>query len=134
MVNGVRGSLKYTDSEWASWTRNDSIAFTLDLRKREHLNKLVLGCINNYGMGVHKPKRVEVWLSNEDIEYWKVASKEFEPEEIFREGTFIENLPFNLDDAGRYVRVILFGAGGCPLTHVRPGQEARVCVDELIIE
>ena len=76
MVNGVRGSLKYTDSEWASWTRNDSIAFTLDLRKREHLNKLVLGCINNYGMGVHKPKRVEVWLSNEDIEYWKVASKE----------------------------------------------------------
>ena len=29
MVNGVRGSLKYTDSEWASWTRNDSIASTL---------------------------------------------------------------------------------------------------------
>ena len=134
MVNGVRGSLKYTDSEWASWTRNDSIAFTLDLRKREHLNKLVLGCINNYGMGVHKPKRVEVWLSNEDIEYWKVASKELDPEEIFREGTFIEELPFNLDDTGRYVRVILFGAGECPLTHVRPGQEARVCVDELIIE
>ena len=134
MVNGVRGSLKYTDSEWASWTRNDSIAFTLDLRKREHLNKLVLVCINNYGMGVHKPKRVEVWLSNEDIEYWKVASKELDPEEIFREGTFIEELPFNLDDTGRYVRVILFGAGECPLTHVRPGQEARVCVDELIIE
>ena len=54
-------------------------------------------------------KRVEVWLSNEDIEYWKVASKELDPEEIFREGTFIEELPFNLDDTGRYVRVILFG-------------------------
>ena len=85
-------------------------------------------------MGVHKPKRVEVWLSNEDIEYWKVASKELDPEEIFREGTFIEELPVNLDDSGRYVRVIRFGAGECPRTHVRPGQEARVCVDELIIE
>ncbi len=29
MVNGVRGSLKYTDSEWASWTRN---AIPLPLR------------------------------------------------------------------------------------------------------
>lgn len=134
MINGVRGSLKYTDFEWASWTRNDSVAFTLDLRSREQVQTLSLGCINNFGMAVHKPKRVEVWLSNDDIEYWKVATKQFETEEIFREGTFVEDLPIDIEDAARYVRVILFGAGGCPPTHVRPGQEARICIDELMIE
>lgn len=134
MVNGVRGSLKYTDSEWASWTRNDSVAFTLDLRERERMQTLLLGCINNFGMAVHKPKRVEIWLSNDDVEYWKVAAKHFTPEEIFREGTFMENIPFEIEDAARYVRVILFGAGKCPVTHVRPGQESRIYIDELMIE
>ncbi len=134
MVNGVRGSLKYTDSEWASWTRNDSISFTLDLRDREHIQTLSLGCINNFGMGVHKPKNIEIWLSNDDIEFWKVAGKAYAPEEIFREGTFIEDIPFDIEDAARYVRVILYGAGKCPVTHVRPGQEARICIDELIIK
>ena len=51
LVNGLRGSLKYTDSEWCNWSRNDSISFTIDLQSQEKLNKLAIGCITNYGMG-----------------------------------------------------------------------------------
>ena len=32
LVNGLRGSLKYTDFEWCNWSRNDSISFTIDLQ------------------------------------------------------------------------------------------------------
>jgi len=32
------------------------------------------------------------------------------------------------------VRVTTEVAGECPANHVRPGQESRVCFDELIIE
>ena len=74
------------------------------------------------------PNGLKYGLSNEDIEYWKVASKETWSGEIFHEGTFIEELPFNLDDTGRYVAGHRKGQGECPVTHDASGTENRVCV------
>lgn len=55
--------------------------------------------------------------------------------EIFREGTFKEDVVLDLNkEIGRYVRIIAKGAGECPATHVRPGQEARIYFDEVMIE
>ena len=134
MVNGLRGSLKCTDSEWASWTDNDSIAITLDMGGRKKLKSLSFGCLNDFGMGVHKPKSVEILLSDNDVSYWKVAEKKYTMDEIFAEVREVEDLSFEIDDASRYVRIILRGAGKCPATHVRPGQDAKVYVDEIMVE
>lgn len=134
MVNGVRGSLKYTDGEWASWTSNDSIALTFDVGARKKLHRLSLGCLNDFGLALHKPEKVEVWLSDNDVLYWKVAEKHYTPGEVFREGRFVEDLRLDFEDAARYVRVIMFGAGQCPDYHVRPGMEAKICIDEVLVE
>ena len=59
----------------------------------------------------------------------------YSPEEIYQEGTFRND--YSIDMGGvsaRYVRVTAEGAGVCPDEHVRPGQEARVYFDEVIIE
>ena len=53
LSNGIRGSLKQTDFEWCCWTRNDRFSFTVDLLQKEKMNTLTIGCITNYGMGVH---------------------------------------------------------------------------------
>lgn len=135
LVNGVRGSLRQSDFEWCSWENSDSVAFTVDLKKKESLRSLSLGCITNYGMAAHKPASIEVWLSNDDKEYHRVADKHFTAKEIFREGTFKDDVRFDLkNETARYVRVIAKGAGACPITHVRPGQEARIYFDEVMIE
>lgn len=135
LVNGVRGSLRQSDFEWCSWQSSDSIGFTVDLQKKEPLRSLSLGCITNYGMAAHKPAAIEVWLSADNKEYRQVADRQFAKEEIFREGNFKEDVEFDLhNEVARYVRVIAKGAGACPVTHVRPGQEARVYFDEVIIE
>lgn len=135
LVNGVRGSLKQSDFEWCSWENSDSVAFTVDLKKKESLRSLSLGCITNYGMAAHKPASIEVWLSNDNKEYHRVADKHFTAKEIFREGTFKDDVMFDLkNETARYVRVIAKGAGACPITHVRPGQEARIYFDEVMIE
>lgn len=135
LVNGVRGSLRQSDFEWCSWENSDSVAFTVDLKKKESLRSLSLGCITNYGMAAHKPASIEVWLSNDDKEYHRVADKHFTAKEIFREGTFKDDVMFDLkNETARYVRVIAKGAGACPITHVRPGQEARIYFDEVMIE
>ena len=135
LVNGLRGSLKYTDFEWCNWNRNDSISFTIDLLGKEKLNKFAIGCITNYGMGAHKPKMIRVEVSDDNKTYRAVGELNFSLEEIYKEGTFRND--YSMDMGGvsaRYVRVTAKGAGICPDSHVRPGQEARVYFDEVIIE
>lgn len=134
LVNGVRGSLKYTDSEWCSWMKNDTVSFTLDLKKPEVVNQLTLGSITNYGMAAHKPAEIEIWISTDNKDYRKAGEQTYTKDEIFREGTFREELPFKIGEKTRYIRVVALGAGNCPITHVRPGQEARIYFDEVVIE
>ena len=133
LVNGVRGSLKYTDSEWCSWMVSDSVSFTLDLKKPETINKLTLGSITNYGMAVHKPAKIEIWVSTDHENFRKAGEQTYTKDEIFREGIFREDISFNIGGKARYIRVVAYGAGDCPITHVRPGQEARIYFDELLI-
>lgn len=134
LVNGVRGSLKYTDSEWCSWMKSDTVSFTIDLKKPEMVNQLTLGAITNYGMAVHKPEEIEIWISANNKDYRKVGGQTYTKNEIFREGTFREDIPFKIGEKVRYIRVVARGAGNCPITHVRPGQEARIYFDEAVIE
>ena len=134
LLNGVRGSLKNTDGEWASWSKNDSISLTFDVGARKRLSYVSLGCLNDYGLAIHKPEKVEVWLSDNDVHYWKVAEKVFKLNEVFSEGRFTEDLQLQFEGAARYVRIKLKGAGKCPKLHVRPGMEAQVYLDEVSIE
>jgi hexosaminidase len=134
LVNGVRGSLKNTDDEWAFWKKNDSIAVTIDVGVRKRLGKVTLGYLNHFGLGIHKPQKVEVWLSDNDMHYWKATEQTFGTDEIFAEGRFTEEMEFIFKDVARYVRVIMKGAGKCPEHHVRPGLETQIYLDEVLIE
>lgn len=127
LTNGIRGSLKYSDFEWCSWADNDSVSFTIDLLKPEVLNTLILGCITNNGMAIHKPASVRVEVSDDNSKFREAVVQSFTSEEIFREGNFIENLSLKLGGTqARYVRVTAKGPGVCPASHVRPGQTSRI--------
>ena len=134
MINGVRGSLKNTDGEWASWSRNDSIALTFDVGARKPLNRVSFGYLNDFGLAIHKPKKVEIWMSNNDVSYWKSSEKCYDAKDVFLEGRFIEDLEFELEDVARYVRLVIKGAGKCPERHVRPRMESKIYIDEVLIE
>ena len=134
LVNGVRGTLKNTDGEWAFWTRNDSIALTFDVGSRKRLAHVSLGYLNDFGLAIHKPERVEIWLSDNDVHYEKVADTKYALDEVFSEGRFARDMGFEIEGVARYVRVILKGAGRCPKNHVRPGMEAQIYLDEILME
>lgn len=135
LTNGVRGSLKYSDFEWCSWTKNDSISFTVDLLRKEVLDRFTLGCITSSGMAIHKPVSVKVEVSDDNRNFRETGTLNFTSQEVFREGNFIENLALEMGGVqARYVRVTAKGPGTCPESHVRPGQEARILFDEVMIE
>ena len=135
LVNGIRGSLKYSDYEWCSWTENDSISFTIDLLEKEVLNTFVLGCITDYGMAIHKPLSLKVEVSDDNRIFREISTLRFTLQEIFREGNFVEDISVKMGGIeARYVRVTAQGPGTCPEYHVRPGQDSRLSFDEIIIE
>lgn len=134
LVNGLRGSDKYTDLEWCTWDGAE-VTFTIDLERSEELHRFTAGCITNYGMAVHLPSQMAVDLSDDNVTFTEVGVRDFTAEEIFREGTFIEDVTFDLGSrSARYVRVRLRGAGPCPENHVRSGQQPKTYLDEIIIE
>ena len=135
VTNGIRGSLKQTDYEWASWEKSDTVSFTIDLLKKETLHTVTVGCITNYGMAIHKPASIEVEISDDNRKFRKVGTLSFTPQDIFREWNFVEDLSLNINGKqARYIRVTAKGPGACPEDHVRPGQESRVMFDEVIVK
>ena len=85
-------------------------------------------------MGILKPEKIEVLLSDNDVVFWKVFDKCYHTDEVFKEGRFVEELKFEFEGTARYVRLILKGIGKCPSYHVRPGLEAKIYLDEVVIE
>ena len=78
---------------------------------------------------------MKVEVSDDNAGFREAATQSFTPEEVFREGNFIENLALKLGGVqARYVRVTAKGPGVCPASHVRPGQVSRILFDEVILE
>ena len=46
----------------------------------------------------------------------------------------VKEMKFAFEDVARYVRVMMKGVGKCPEYHVRPGLEAQIYLDEVLIE
>lgn len=135
LTNGIRGSLRESDFEWCTNYRSDN-NFVLDLQKQEKIQKVKLGCLTNYGMGVHIPRRIKIEFSDNGKEYTTVKEKVFSDEEIFKEGNLVEDISFEFENTEtRYIKVFIEDAGKIPSTHfMRPGQFSKFCIDEIIIE
>ncbi len=134
LTNGVRGSEKHSDFEWAGWYAQDA-SFVVDLGKEQIISRITLGCITNYGMAVHIPATIKVFISDDNLRFTKVAEKYHPSDEIFKEGTYITDEIFDhLSVKGRYIKMDMKNPGTCPKDHIRPGQNIWMYFDELIIE
>lgn len=134
LTNGLRGSEKHSDFEWAGWYNQDA-TFVVDLLNKEQIHKITLGCITNYGMGVHVPSQIKISVSEDGKKFVSILAKKYSPEEIFREGTRVEDKIFDaLSVEGRYVKVEMKNPGVCPSDHVRSGQNTWMYFDEIIVE
>ena len=135
LVNGLRGSLRQSDFEWYTGTLLKPVVLTLDLQKMEKVSKCTIGCLTNYGMGVHKPRSLVVEVSDDNIEFVKAGELYFTDEEIFKEGNFVEDLSVDVKNMNtRYLRFTLDTPGTCPENHVRPKQPSKICIDEIVVE
>ena len=136
LVNGVRGSERQTDFEWATPAIGKPMAFTVDLQQTETVKNFSLGSVSFYGMAVHKPRSLKVEVSEDNREFKEVGALKLTDEVIFCRGRNVEQLSVMAEQPvqARYVRFTLESAGLCPESHIRAGQPARFYVDEVVIE
>lgn len=135
LVNGLRGSLKETDSEWIASSPGRPLTATIDLGRLRPVSRCTVGCLLHYGMAVQLPRSVTVEVSDDGHTFRTVARSDYPDSEVFAEGNSVRDLSFPLDGVtARYLRVTAIPAGLCPPDHVRPGQPAKVCIDEVMAE
>lgn len=134
LTNGLRGSIKYSDFEWVGWYDEDA-SFVVDLLESKPITKVTLGCITNYGMGVHMPSVITLSVSHNGRDFRAIKEIRKTPEQIFVEHTNIEDQVFDsVGEQARYIRVSMKNPGKCPLDHVRPGQGTWMYFDEIRID
>ena len=134
LTNGVRGSLRHTDSEWVGWYDQDA-SFVLDLGKKTPVSEVSLGCITNSGMAVHKPAVIRLSVSNDKKNYRQVGEIRYSREEIFENRMAIEDARFdNLGVKARYLKFEVVNPGLCPAGDVREGQKVWMYFDEVMVQ
>ena len=134
LTNGLRGSLRHTDFEWTGWYDRNA-EFTLDLGRRTEIKNITIGSITNYGMAVHKPKTIRLYISSDNKDFEQIAEADYTPEEIFVDTTAVENIIFDkLKAKARYLKVKFESPGKCPAGHLKEDQGVWVYFDEIIVK
>lgn len=134
LTNGLRGSDRHSDFEWAGWYNQDAI-FVVDLKEKQAISAVQLGTVSNFGMGVHRPAVVRLLVSDDQTNFRRVAEFTEPGASIFERGTQIKDLDFStLNVTGRYLKIEAENPGPCPKGHTREGQATWMYFDELIVE
>ncbi|MEJ7736817.1 MAG: family 20 glycosylhydrolase [Chitinophagaceae bacterium] len=131
LTDGVRGTTA-VGKYWHGFSQKDMIA-TIDLGAEKTVEKVTLGCLQNYRDWIFLPQWVKVEVSEDGTAFKEVATVQntVSPDE---KAAVIKdfNSRFPAQPA-RYIRVTAKN-GVCPPGHPGEGKPAWIFMDELIVE
>ena len=133
LTNGVRGSGKVSDFEWAGWYGNDA-EFVVDLGETMNVNNVNLGGIAFSHICVALPENVEIYGSEDGEDYALMANASTPQDIIFaKESTRREYNLNNLDQKVRYIKVKAKNPGRIPEGFARAGAPTWIYFDEISV-
>lgn len=135
LVNGVRGSLRRSDFEWVQLPDTDESTFCLELDAAVPVSDISAGCINDFGMCVHLPRSVELYVGENGEDFVSAGRWELDKTMEFAEGTFIKDIKFSFNEpvVAKYVKFVISCQGNTPHSHCRPHTRPKVYLDEIIV-
>ncbi|MCH5232950.1 MAG: family 20 glycosylhydrolase [Muribaculaceae bacterium] len=134
LTNGLRGSDRISDFEWAGWHGKDA-EFIVDLGEKKKINNATLGTIGFTDICVAMPESVELLISNDGINFTSLAQIEMPEELIWTKENQKKDLDFkNLNTEGRFVKIKAKNPGKIPEGFARDGNNTWLYFDEFIID
>lgn len=133
LTNGLRGSNKSSDFEWAGWHNRDA-EFIIDLGEVSSFNQAKLGTIGFSHICVVMPEWVEVYGSEDGEKYSLISRVEIPEELIYAKDSTKHDIDFgNLDAQARYLKFKAKNPGRIPAGFAREGAPSWLYFDEVII-
>lgn len=133
LTNGLRGSNRQSDFEWAGWHNRDA-EFIVDLGEIQPLNNARLGTMAFSHMCVVMPELVEMSVSNDGKNFTVIATAETPEELVFAKEQTKHEIDFgNLNTEGRYVKFVGKSPGKIPEGYARAGNPTWIYFDEVIL-
>ncbi len=74
LTNGEFGGLSYHDQQWQGFTK--ALDVTLDFEKQEDISSVAMNFMQLTGPGVYMPGEMEVYVSNDNINFTKIGVNE----------------------------------------------------------
>ena len=131
LTNGITGGLK-TEGAWVGLVNHD-IDPVIDLGESMPINRIITHYANSKGDWIHPPKAIEVFVSEDGINFFSEGRKLIDPEEKMNNS--IETIAFSLKQVkGRYVKLLASTTGVIPKGYPGAGEGAWLFIDEVIVE
>ncbi len=133
LINGVLGSLDYTDREWLGFEGKDFEA-VVDLGSATAINQIACNFLINQKSWIFCPEEVDISISNDGEKFKLVenftidARKQNSTKKIKSFKADINNLTV------RFVKIQAKNIGTCPNWHPGAGGKSWLFVDEIIVE
>ena len=134
LINGLRGSDRNSDFEWAGW-HDRNAEFTIDLGEPRALNSVTLGNLANTHICVAAPRRVELYGSDDGISFTLLSEAVLPDNLVWHKGANITDIDFGPlgGQQARYVKFVAENPGRIPDGFARAGAKTWLYFDEAII-
>lgn len=131
LVNGIPGSnSRYGDNEWLGWSGEDFEA-TIDLGEIQPVNKVSLRFFNSPTQWIYLPKKIEVYVSDDGIEFKKAGQSSAQT----TDDKYAKEIEFPMAEiTGRFVKIKAERFGIIPDGKQGADHEAWLFVDEIVVE
>lgn len=134
LTNGLRGSNRQSDFEWASWVGNDP-EFIIDLGESQLINNTKLGTMAFSHMCVVMPEYAELYGSDDGKDYTLIATATIPEELIFAKEPTKYDIDFgDISTQARYIKIKAKNPGKIPEGYARNGNNSLIYFDEIIVE
>ena len=127
LVDGLKGGKRYDGQNWLGFSGDDMEA-VIDLGSKKSISEVAVGSMDIKGSWIHPPKRLQVYTSNDGIDYKIVsdASAPLDADGIAHSATFKEE--------ARYVKIIAQNQGIIPDGFQGAGHKAWLFIDEIMVK
>lgn len=131
IIDGIYGT-PTLDENWIGMEGQD-FSFIIDYQEEKTFDSITLGFLKSYFSGIRVPEEIEVFISNDNIEYQSIGK--MGTQNAFVDGTNeIERLKSKQKEVqARYIKVAIKNPGVLPEGHQNQGFASWVFMDEMTI-
>lgn len=133
LINGVRGSKRNSDFEWAGWW-NGEASFTVDLGSVQPIDSVSLGMLVNSDICIGASPALYLYVSDNGKSYRLAGEYHVGKDMMWTHPAHVLDVDFgSLDTQGRYIRITAISPGAVPDGMAREGTPSWIYFDEISV-